>query len=154
MEKYFVLLGGNKLLHGQVVKLHEFGYKVIVIAWNDNPDIVGDMFIQLDVKDAVSIIEKLEQLGLKNKIYGALSSIDLAVPTVNAINGWCGNKTMPEKFNSVLTKEEMRDAWMAAGVFNRISKTDDQISIEEICRLSHTMKLICKPNIAASSRGI
>src|SRR5574344_144009 len=154
MEQYFILLGSNKLLYGQVVKLHELGYKVIVIAWDEKPDITGDMFIQMDVKDATGIIQKMEMLGLKDKIRGALSSIDLAAPTVNAINGWCGNKAMPEKFNSVLTKEEMRDAWMAAGVFNRISKTDDQISIEEICRLSHTMKLICKPNIAASSRGI
>ena len=122
MEKYFVLLGGNKLLWGQVCHLRELGYKVIVVAWNDNPDIKGDMFIQLDVKDAPAIIAKLEELGLKGKVGGALSSIDLAAPTVNAINSWCGNKTTPEKFNKVLSKEEMRDAWMKAGVFNRISK--------------------------------
>ena len=154
MEKYFVLLGGNKLLWGQVCKLHEFGYKVIVVAWNDNPDVKGDVFIQIDVKDANGVIDKLEELGLKGKVGGALSSIDLATPTVNAINKWCGNKTMPDKFNRVLTKEEMRDMWMQAGVFNRISKTDDQFCIKDLEEWSSRMKLISKPNVAASSRGI
>ena len=64
MEKYFVLLGGNKLLWGQVCHLRELGYKVLVVAWNDNPDVKGDMFIQMDVKDSVGIIAKLEELGL------------------------------------------------------------------------------------------
>ena len=154
MDKYFILLGGNKLLYGQLYHLRELGYKVIVIAWNDNPDIKGDIFIQLDVKDSVSIIKKLEDLNLKGKVFGALSSIDLAAPTVNAINAWCGNKTMPEKFNKVLSKNEMRDAWMAAGVFNRISKMDDEISLEELFETSKKMKLICKPDVSASSRGI
>ncbi len=154
MEQYFVLLGANKLLWGQVCHLRELGYKVIVVAWNDNPDIKGDLFIQLDVKNADAIISKLVDLGLKGKIGGALSSIDLAAPTVNAINRWCGNKTMPEKFNKVLTKEEMRNAWMAAKVFNRISKTDKEFPFGEILDASQRMKLICKPNVAASSRGI
>lgn len=154
MDKYFVLLGGNKLLWGQVCHLRELGYKVIVIAWNDNPDIKGDLFIQLDVKDSESIIKRLEELGLKCKVYGALSSIDLAAPTVNAINRWAGNKTMPEKFDKVLSKNDMRDAWMKAGLFNRISKMDDEISLDELFETSQKMKLICKPDVAASSRGI
>jgi hypothetical protein len=112
------------------------------------------MFIQMDVKDAQGIIERLEQLGLKGRVDGALSSIDLAVPTVNAINAWCGNKTMPEKFNVVLSKEDMRNAWEQAGLFNRISKLDNEISLDEIYALSQRMKLICKPDVSASSRGI
>ena len=154
MNKYFVLLGENPLLWGQVCHLRELGYKVILVAWNEKPRIEGDMYIQKDIKDAEGIIAELEKLGLKGQVYGALSSIDLAAPTVNAINGWCGNKTMPEKFNKVLSKNEMRDAWMAAGVFNRISKMDDEISFDELYVLSQEMKLICKPDVAASSRGI
>ncbi len=153
-EQYFVLLGGNKLLWGQVCKLREFGYKVIVVAWNDQPDITGDLFIQMDVKDAPGIVARLEEMGLRGKVGGALSSIDLAAPTVNAINRWCGNKTMPEKFDRVLSKNEMRDAWMAAGVFNRISRMDDEMSLDEIFEASSRMKLICKPDVSASSRGI
>lgn len=154
MKEYFVLLGDNQLLLGQVCKLHEFGYKVIAISWHAHPEIDCDMFIQMDVKDADGIIARLDELGLKNKVDGALSSIDLAAPTVNAINAWCGNCTMPEKFNRVLEKEEMRDAWEKAGLFNRISKLDKEISLEEIYALSQKMKLICKPDVAASSRGI
>ncbi len=154
MKEYFVILGANKLLWGQICKLREFGYKVITIAWTDNPDVKGDIYIQMDVKDSGGIISKLEELNLQGNVDGALSSIDLAAPTVNAINKWCGNKSMPEKFNTVLTKEEMRNAWMASDIFNRFSKTDDQIPLEKIFYYVQKMKLICKPNVAASSRGI
>ena len=82
MKEYFVLLGDNKLLWGQVCKLREFGYKVIVVSWRDHADLDCDMFIQMDVKDSKGIIERLVQLGLTNKVDGALSSIDLAAPTV------------------------------------------------------------------------
>ena len=46
MEKYFVLLGENPLLWGQVCHLRELGYKVILVAWNETPRIQGDMYIQ------------------------------------------------------------------------------------------------------------
>ena len=154
MDKFFVLLGCNKLLWGQVCHLRELGYKVIVVAWNEHPDIEGDEYIRMDVKDAEGIVKELEIRGFKGKVYGALSSIDLAAPAVNAINAWCGNKTMPEKFNTVLTKNEMRDAWMAAGLFNRFSAIDDEISFAELKELNSRIKLICKPDVAASSRGI
>lgn len=154
MDKYFVLLGENPLLWGQVCHLRELGYKVILVAWGDKPRIQGDLYIQKDIKDSFGVINCLEDLGMKGMVSGALSSIDLAVPTVNAINAWCGNKTMPDKFNKVLSKNEMRDAWMQVGVFNRISKMDDEITVEELFNVSQQMKLICKPDVAASSRGI
>ncbi len=97
MDKYFVLLGENPLLWGQVCHLRELGYKVILVAWCETPRIQGDLYIQKDIKDSEGLIAELEARGLKGKVFGALSSIDLAAPTVNAINRWCGNKTMPEK---------------------------------------------------------
>lgn len=154
MDNYFVLLGCNKLLLGQVCHLRELGYKVIVVAWNETPDVSGDMYLRLDVKNAGAIIDGLESLGLKGKVSGALSSIDLAAPTVNAINAWCGNETMPEKFNKVLSKNEMRDAWEQAGLFNRLSLVDGEVPFGELLEISEKMKLICKPDVAASSRGI
>lgn len=154
MEQYFVLLGENPLLWGQVCHLRELGYKVILVAWSEKPRIQGDIYIQKDIKDGEGIISELKARGLKGKVKGALSSIDLAAPTVNAINRWCGNKTMPAAFDKVLSKNEMRDAWMAAGVFNRISKMDEEIGFGELYELSQRMKLICKPDVAASSRGI
>lgn len=152
MQKYFVMLGGNMLARGVVDKLREFGYKVLVIDWNENPAVKGDLHHQIDVKDIDKIIDYLKSSNLE--IDGALSFIDLAVPSVNAINKWCGNNTMPEQFDNVLTKAEMRDHWDKAGILNRISKVVDHLEVDEILRLSKEMKLICKPNIAASSRGI
>ena len=154
MDKYFVLLGCNRLLTGQVAHLRELGYKVIVVAWNGVPSITGDLYIRMDVKDSSGIVAELEKRGFAGKVEGALSSIDLAAPTVNAINRWCGNRVMPEKFDRVLSKNEMRDSWMAAGVFNRISMMDSEFDLEKIFDLSKRMKLICKPDVSASSRGI
>lgn len=122
MEKYFVLLNENPLLWGQV----GLGYKVILVAWSEKPRIERDMYIPKDIKDSNGFIAELDARGLKGKVFGALSSIDLAAPTMNAINGWCDNKTMPDKFNSVLVKEEMCDAWMKAGGGNRVFMMDNE----------------------------
>lgn len=154
MEKYVVLLGENPLLWGQVCHLHELGYRVVVVAWSEEPRIQGDLYLQLDIKDARSILERLKALGLRGNVRGALTSIDLAVPTVNAINAWCGLKTMPEVFNRVLSKKRMREAWMRAGLYNRFSVLDEEVSPDTLSERSKTMKLIVKPDVAASSRGI
>lgn len=58
MKEYFVLLGGNKFLWGQLCKLREFGNKLLVIAWNNNPNIKGDLFLQMDIKDKDGVIRK------------------------------------------------------------------------------------------------
>ena len=149
---WFAVLGGNMLLRGINDKLKEFGYKVVVVDWNDDPVVKGDLHLQIDVKDASKVIDALKRLNVK--IDGAVTCIDLAVPTVNAINSWLGLNVMPEKFNGVLTKNEMRDCWEKAGFFNRISKSDDQMSLSEIYDLSQKMAIVIKPDIAASSRGI
>lgn len=150
--KYFVLLGGNMLTLGTVDKLHEYGYKVLVIDWNHNPAVTGDLHIKIDVKDSFKVIEYIKSSGLN--IEGAISFIDLAAPTVNAINEFCGNKVMPDSFNQVLSKERMRTAWQKDKLFNRFSETSDKIKLDDIKKLAIKNKIIIKPNIAASSRGI
>ena len=140
------------LLKGVYDKLKSFGYNVIVIDWNDNPAVKGELHLQIDVKDEKKCIEALKGLGYP--VDGCISCIDLAVPTVNAINRWCDNKVMPEKFNTVLTKEEMRNCWIRDGIFNRVSRRSDDISLKEILDINQRQKLIVKPNVAASSRGI
>jgi len=152
MKDFFIMLGGNALGKGALDKLHEFGYDVIVVDWNEHPGITGELHIKHDVKDYETIITKLGELKLPIK--GAMSFIDLAAPSVNAINKWCGNVYMPDEFNTVLTKEHMRECWQKADIFNRISKTDDNFTVDEVYEWSQRMKLICKPNVAASSRGI
>lgn len=152
MNKSFVILGGNMLLRGIYDKLKSFGYTVIVVDWNDEPAIKGDLHLQIDVKDAKKVLQALEQGHYD--IAGAISCIDLAVPTVNAINGKYRLKSMPEKFNKVLSKVQMRQDWEDAGIFNRISRSSKDISFSEILDLNQRFKLIIKPDIAASSRGI
>ena len=63
MDKYFVLLGENPLLWGQVCHLRELGYKVALVAWNEKPRIEGDMYIQKDIKDAEALYQKWRPVG-------------------------------------------------------------------------------------------
>ena len=69
------------LLQGVHDKLKEYGYNVIVVDWNDNPAVKGDLHLQIDVKDSDRVIEALKNTGFK--IDGCVTCIDLAVPTQN-----------------------------------------------------------------------
>ena len=152
MTKYFTILGGNKLLRGICDKLQSFGYTIVVVDWNEKPAVTGDIHIRHDVKDYDTILRIFKERGYD--IDGAISCIDLAAPSVSAINKAYGLKCMPEKFKVVLSKEQMAEDWKAAGIFNRISERSDKIILSEIVELNKRYKLIVKPDIAASSRGI
>jgi len=152
MKKVFAILGGNKLLKGICELLQSYGYYVVVVDWNEKPAVTGDFHIREDVKDSEKILRIFKEKGYD--IDGAISCIDLAAPSVSAINKAYGLKYMPEKYNVVLSKEQMAKDWKAAGIFNRISERSDSISIEEIVELNKKYKIIIKPDVAASSRGI
>lgn len=152
MNKWFAILGGNKLLKGICDLLKSYGYKVVVVDWNERPAVVGDVHIQEDVKDSNTILRILQERGYD--IDGAISCIDLAAPSVSAINKAYGLKYMPEKYNVVLSKERMASDWKAFGIFNRISERSDCFSLEEVEELNKRYRIIIKPDVAASSRGI
>lgn len=152
MSKYFAILGGNKLLRGICDKLQSFGYTVVVVDWNEKPAVVGDVHIRHDVKDHETILRIFKERGYD--IDGAISCIDLAAPSVSAINKAYGLKYMPEKYNVVLSKEQMANDWKAAGIFNRISERSDNISLEDVVEMNKKYRIIIKPDVAASSRGI
>ena len=152
MKKYFAILGGNKLLKGICDKLQSFGYTVVVVDWNEKPAVAGDVHIRHDVKDYETILRIFKEKGYA--IDGAISCIDLAAPSVSAINKAYGLKYMPEKFNVVLSKEQMASDWKLAGIFNRISERSDSISLKEVVMLNKKYRVIIKPDVAASSRGI
>ena len=61
---------------------------------------------------------------------------------------------MPKKYNVVLSKEQMATDWKDAGIFNRISERSDMISLDEVIELNKKYRIIIKPDVAASSRGI
>ena len=152
MNKYFAILGGNKLLKGICDKLQSYGYKVVVVDWNEKPAVTGDIHIRHDVKDSETILRIFKEK--EYDIDGAISCIDLAAPSVSAINKAYGLKYMPEKYNVVLSKEQMASDWKAAGIFNRISEWSDSIDLEDIKELNKKYRIIIKPDVAASSRGI
>lgn len=152
MSKYFAILGGNKLLKGICDKLQSYGYTVVVVDWNEAPAVTGDLHIRHDVKDSETILRIFKEKGFD--IDGAISCIDLAAPSVSAINKAYGLKYMPEKYNVVLSKEQMATDWKAAGIFNRISERSDMISLDEVIELNKKYRIIIKPDVAASSRGI
>ncbi len=152
MDKWFVILGGNMLLRGVCEKLQSYGYKVLVVDWNAQPAVTGDLHLQVDVKDSAAVIETLKAMNVP--FDGSFTSIDLAVPTCNAIHHWLGLAEMPAIYNKVLTKADMREAWQRDGLFGRVSISGEKLTTEEICRMGSKMKLIIKPNVAASSRGI
>lgn len=152
MNKYFAILGGNKLLKGISDKLKLFGYTVVVVDWNEKPAVVGDIHIRHDVKDSDTILSIFNERGYA--IDGAISCIDLAAPSVSAINKASGLKYMPSKFNEVLSKEQMTLDWKKAGLLNRISEQSDKITLEDIEKINKSHRIIIKPDVAASSRGI
>ena len=148
----FILLGGHKLHRGCCDYLHSAGYEVLMIDWNEHPAIEGDVHWQMDVKAAEAIVRRLSDEQCP--VQGAYTSIDLAVPTLNAIHRRFGLKSQPAAFDTVLTKAAMREAWQRSGIFGRESVYADTLSLTEMTTWNAREKLIVKPNVAASSRGI
>lgn len=150
----FLLLGGNKLNYGIYKKFSNEGYKVYVVDWNEQPDIVGDKHYQIDVKDAQSILSALEKDNELSKVKYAYSSIDLAVPSVAAINKAIGlNVTSEESLKNVTSKSMMVKKWNEHNLLNRLSNSYQKFD-NEIILLNNKLKLIVKPDNSASSRGI
>lgn len=148
-----VILGGNILNSGIVDYCKQKGYFVVVVDWSPNAALKGDLFFCIDVKDSASIIDSLENHGVYS-ILGAYSSIDLAVPSVNAINAHYGLKTMDEEaLSHALRKSVMTQIWDEHGLLNRFSKVYTSFE-HDIVELNVRMNIIFKPNVSSSSRGI
>lgn len=152
-KRVVVILGGNKLNRGIVDYCHRKGYYVVIVDWSPDAPLKGDLFLCIDVKDADKIIDALYQCGI-TEIYGAYSSIDLAVPSVNKINATFGLQHMsPSAIKHALPKAEMTRIWNEKGLLNRISEVYNDYS-KRIYQLSRLTKLILKPDVSSSSRGI
>ena len=152
-KKIVVILGGNILNSGIVDYCKRQDYNVVVVDWSPKAHLKGDLFLCIDVKDKDAIIKALEDNGI-HSIYGAYSSIDLAVPSVNAINKHYGLESMDEQaLANALPKATMTRIWNEAGLLNRYSKIFEELS-NEVKEYASKMKMIFKPNISSSSRGI
>ena len=152
-KKIIVILGGNILNSGIVDYCKQKDYFVVVVDWSPNAHLKGDLFLCIDVKATDEIIKALEENGIKS-IYGAYSSIDLAVPSVNAINRHYGLASMDERaLANALPKATMTRIWNEAGILNRYSHIFEEEE-DEIFEKVQAIKMIFKPNISSSSRGI
>lgn len=152
-KKIIVILGGNILNSGIVDYCKQQDYNVVVVDWSPNAHLKGDLFLCIDVKDKDSIIKALEENEIHD-IYGAYSSIDLAVPSVNAINKHYGKECMDtEALVNALPKATMTRIWNEAGLLNRYSHIFEEL-VPEVKENVAKMKMIFKPNISSSSRGI
>lgn len=152
-KKIVVILGGNVLNSGIVDYCKRKDYYVVVVDWSPIAFLKGDLFLCIDVKDSKSIITALEENDI-HQIFGAYSSIDLAVSSVNAINKHYGLRSMSEEaLLHALPKAAMTRIWDEHGLLNRYSEVYQELD-KHIYALNSGMKLIIKPNISSSSRGI
>lgn len=150
----FLLLGGNKLNFGILNKFKNKGYLVYVVDWNEKPQMTGDKHYRLDVKDSDSIIKKLKEDNILDRVAFAYSSIDLAVASVAKVNRAIGLNTITDEgLKYASSKAMMTSRWAEKGLLNRISKKYTNFS-EDIYELNKKCKIIIKPDNSASSRGI
>ncbi len=154
MKPVFVLLGCNILNDGILRKLEGCGADVVVVDRNPHPAIFGYRNYQLDTRFPDPIIARLKDEGLWDRVRFAFTCQDVAVPSMNAISQAAGVLTMGEDgLAHACSKGAMTKRWAENGLLNRESRAygawDD--SILDWCR---QIKLIVKPDNAASSRGI
>lgn len=154
MNKAVLMLGGNPLNYGIYCKWKKKGYMVYVADWNEQPAVRGDRHFQADVKDAEKILFLLEKEGLPDRLEQVYSSMDAAVVSAAYLSRAAGLNTISDEgLKRAVSKSEMTQKWEADGLLNRLSfrrKTYD----ESLFELNADMKLIVKPDNAASSRGI
>lgn len=152
-DKVLVLLGGNILNNGVLQYCKTHNYFVVVVDWSPNAYLKGDLFLCIDVKDHKKIIEQLEAHGI-HSIVGTYTSIDLAVESLNTINAHYGLKHMDnETLHHALPKALMTTIWKNNGLLNRWNDVFDEFN-PNICSFNENNKIIIKPNMSSSSRGI
>ena len=159
-KKICLLFGGNKLNAGVAEKFRRWGCDTIVVDWNEQPAIVGDLHLRLDVKEPLPIIDELKKRDLLGMVVFGYTSIDVAVPSLAAVLRTCGLSVNSEEgLRNSFSKSRQTEVWRNAGILNRESvkvANDDSLARESgaILAWNQRQKLIVKPDNAASSRGI
>lgn len=149
-----VLLGGNQLNRGVLVKLQSRGLMAIVVDWNREPELKGDLHLQVDVKDAKAVLAALEKAGDLD-VRVSYTSIDVAVPTVVAIHKRYGLRVPQGPVYDVpITKAQMTTTWKANNLLNRLSVLIPEGAEGQLTEVARGKEVIVKPNLSSSSRGI
>ena len=154
MKPVFILLGCNILNDGILRKLEGCGADVIVVDRNPHPAIFGYRNYQLDTRFPDPIIARLKEEGLWERVRFAFTCQDVAVPSMNALSKAAGVLTMGEDgLAHACSKGAMTKRWAEKGLLNRESRAYGAWD-DSILDWSRQIKLIVKPDNAASSRGI
>src|SRR5258708_2597793 len=144
-----VLLGGNLLNTGVAARAALTGRRVVVVDWNERPDVVGDEHVRLDIKDAGAVLTALsKQL---DDVAVAYTSADVATETVAQIHAAIGvNRPSPESLVRARDKRAMNAAWDAAGLLGKQHRScASATDLAEFCGQLHG-KAIVKPAEASS----
>lgn len=150
----FILLGCNILNDGILRKLEGCGADVIVVDRNPHPGIFGFKNYQLDTRFPEPIIQRLRDEGLWDRVRFAFTCQDVAVASMNTIAKAAGALTMGEEgLAHACSKGAMTKRWTERGLLNRESRAFDAWD-DSILEWNGRIKLIVKPDNAASSRGI
>lgn len=150
-----IILGGNKLNLGVYYKLKKIGMdKVIIIDWNENPYLKGDLHLKIDVKNSKETINKLKELNILESIKVVYTSIDLATKTAKNIHDLLGLKTPSlNSLENTLSKRKMQKIWSEKGLSNKKVFTENT-DMKEILDFNKENRIIIKPDQSSSSRGI
>lgn len=150
----FILLGCNILNDGILRKLEGCGADVIVVDRNPHPGIFGFKNYQLDTRFPDPIIQRLKDEGLWDRVRFAFTCQDVAVASMNTIAKAAGALTMGEEgLAHACSKGAMTKRWAECGLLNRESRAFGTWD-DSILKWNRQIKLIVKPDNAASSRGI
>jgi phosphoribosylaminoimidazole carboxylase (NCAIR synthetase) len=152
-ESWIVLLGGNPLNAGVRELARRVGARLLVVDWNENPAIPGDLHIRLDIKDTSAVLAALKDYV--PRILLAYTSADVATGTVVAIHSAVGLAgPSDEALEAARNKSIMNGLWDKAGLLQKRHSTCR--SAEDLVTFQHQVAgdIIVKPESGSSSRGI
>ncbi len=87
-QPWIVALGGNELNAGLLAVAERRDAKVLVVDWNEKPDITGDAHLQLDIKDEAAVLDALTQRI--ERLLFAYTSSDAGTETAAQIHATYG----------------------------------------------------------------
>jgi phosphoribosylaminoimidazole carboxylase (NCAIR synthetase) len=154
MSEWIVLLGGNELNAGVAEYAASRKRRLLVVDWNERPDLVGDRHVRLDIKDTSAVVAALEPYLADVRL--AISSADVAAPTVAAIHARLGHRVpTSDALLSARDKARMNEIWASLGLLNkRYRHCETFDDLKQFRDGLDGRDLIVKPKADASSRGV
>ena len=80
MDRWIVLLGGNPLNAGLLTVASRRDARLLVVDWNEQPAVLGDRHVRLDIKETDSVLDAVRSLS--GEFDFAYTSADVGTETV------------------------------------------------------------------------